>query len=869
MMNIQRVYVVSGLLASFLGFCTLTAGCQGSGTISVEPDSARGFWQADVAEVEKAPVPDGVEAELFTELQAELVRVIKETAAKDVATPPTGNYNAVTRLVVTGNDADGWRLEWDYVNTGDYNLDGMVNVSDLTPIGQNFNAASGDANWNQAQWADGNGDGMITVSDITPIGQNFLAYIDAFAIYGADYPAGTWTQVGTFDLPVPFDPTQPLSYALAANDFDFYRVVPRDGYGTEGVASGASMYTLSPPVVELGTDTQWDSATIGTSGASLNSPILTNGLMTLIIPSGALDANVDFAFGANDGQVTRDGVPLDGQLIYITASEYVRFDEQVRLAYPLPDEDGALALAFRVLDGGGLMPLTMPEIDRNADFAYFDINIAFPEGTGHQTSDLPVLWTDDAHLFIFEFVFDAAVTEEGPKLAYDTGFQPTLDCFTITELGGWSANNFAYAMGSFACWYFRNYADSLSPLAIEFNDPQVQETIARRAVISVSLGAALKDPPAAADLSLEENYALVKTAMRNSSGPVMVSHHCPSSSSSSGYLKIAYAYSFNNLLVTEPDTAEPGVAYDITEADTYLRLMGTDDLPMYEPFENILLDATDNPPFGGSNKATVNITAPALGATVGDNTTQISGTITSGDYLVEELYVLNTGLLLEDPTATSVPISGEFSVEVPLQPGLNEFMFITRAAIGYYESLGKYKMMTVPNNQESGAFWLTLEPENALPLQIELTWAEPVGTDCGEYMAAEMLVPTEGNNHDPVGYFSNHGTLEASPYAAYEEFAGENKVVHYVDPLYQGVSDYVYEYSIYSWFKTDNDSDRTWSGGSILVYRDGALLKTIEFDNTLYWLASDFWPTQYHIFDYDQNTNVLTVVDNAHWWAAD
>jgi hypothetical protein len=82
---------------------------------------------------------------------------------------------------------------WYYVNPGDYDQNGEVGISDLTPLGANFNA-EGPFDVSSARIViDGDGNQIINISDITPIGANFGNHIGSFAIYcsddDADYPS--------------------------------------------------------------------------------------------------------------------------------------------------------------------------------------------------------------------------------------------------------------------------------------------------------------------------------------------------------------------------------------------------------------------------------------------------------------------------------------------------------------------------------------------------------------------------------------------------------------------------------------------------------------------------------------------------------
>lgn len=138
--------------------------------------------------------PAGVDPEVYSRLTGELLSVLREAGeARAASAPPAGARNAVGDLALVGSEALGFRLEWTYVNVGDYDRNGEVGVSDLTPVGLHFGAREGDPYWEEARVADGDGNGEINVSDITPIGQNFLSQMTGYEVFSSaditDFPA--------------------------------------------------------------------------------------------------------------------------------------------------------------------------------------------------------------------------------------------------------------------------------------------------------------------------------------------------------------------------------------------------------------------------------------------------------------------------------------------------------------------------------------------------------------------------------------------------------------------------------------------------------------------------------------------------------
>ncbi len=91
-------------------------------------------------------------------------------------------------------DQPGGKLNWEYRCTGDYDQNGLVNISDLTPLGIHFGKSGPFADTSVESVVDGDGNGEINLGDITPIGQNFGRGVESYNIYTAadlsDYPAG-------------------------------------------------------------------------------------------------------------------------------------------------------------------------------------------------------------------------------------------------------------------------------------------------------------------------------------------------------------------------------------------------------------------------------------------------------------------------------------------------------------------------------------------------------------------------------------------------------------------------------------------------------------------------------------------------------
>ncbi len=105
------------------------------------------------------------------------------------------SYDAVTQT-----------LSWQHFSPGDYNQDGLVAVSDLTPIGIHFNQdvpAGSDPDDRDStsieDVVDGSNDGKVNVADLTAIGLNFQSRTSGYNVYKgspSDLPASNRAENG-------------------------------------------------------------------------------------------------------------------------------------------------------------------------------------------------------------------------------------------------------------------------------------------------------------------------------------------------------------------------------------------------------------------------------------------------------------------------------------------------------------------------------------------------------------------------------------------------------------------------------------------------------------------------------------------------
>ena len=174
-------------------------GCSGEGpqATSTDDTGSGGVPASDpvapleeqLAALDSLPTPDGVDADLWGRLTAELARVLAERIA---SAPPVNEASRAALLFDGVNE-----LSWRYASQGDYDQNGEVNISDLTPLGANFGAVGPFSMDSALSLVDGDGNGEINIADVTPIGVNFGVVTSGYNVYASsdvgDYPVDSFT----------------------------------------------------------------------------------------------------------------------------------------------------------------------------------------------------------------------------------------------------------------------------------------------------------------------------------------------------------------------------------------------------------------------------------------------------------------------------------------------------------------------------------------------------------------------------------------------------------------------------------------------------------------------------------------------------
>lgn len=173
----------------------------------------------------------GIDPLLWKALLAALEQS-RATIERDPSKAPQGTQNVVNDLQVLSASTDSAVLGWTYRNTGDYDRNSQVNISDLTMIGLHFGKSDPSPDWSVAVQADGDGNGLITIADVTPIGANFGNVLSEYAVQRST-SGGSFTEAGVIAQSggTSEQETGRLIFSLEVNglkDGDALRVVARD-----------------------------------------------------------------------------------------------------------------------------------------------------------------------------------------------------------------------------------------------------------------------------------------------------------------------------------------------------------------------------------------------------------------------------------------------------------------------------------------------------------------------------------------------------------------------------------------------------------------------------------------------------------------
>ncbi|MEP0813385.1 MAG: PKD domain-containing protein [bacterium] len=250
-----RVYLISALIL----IVALSAACSAGGRRGAgqKPGLALIPFQSGdpFGELSKLEPPAGADPAVFELLRGELEKALKGAGKlRASSAAPTLTESKVMDLAYL-DDGDGtYSLAWTYRNKGDYDQNGEVGVSDITPIALNFlESASDEGPQDPDMVVDGDGNGEIGVSDITPIAINYLITVAKYKVEGSANANGPFQAAGEIALPnaTPGGWFTPISFDLGATPaFEYYRVVPDDGNGHRGIPSNVA----SKPALNLPPD---------------------------------------------------------------------------------------------------------------------------------------------------------------------------------------------------------------------------------------------------------------------------------------------------------------------------------------------------------------------------------------------------------------------------------------------------------------------------------------------------------------------------------------------------------------------------------------------------------------------------------------
>lgn len=239
-------------IAAVISACGRGHGFMSTSLAGTTPQAMQpGESLADIqAQLDALQLPEGADAQAFTELKSALIESLAARGVdKFVSTPPSGSGNRVTDLMVTDNGGGTYGLTWHYRNLGDYDQNGAVGVSDITPIAMLFNQVVPAESPNSLlAVVNGSHSGRVGIADITPIAMNYGVDCEEYAVEAAEAVGGPWDELQRQTFHSGIGPGRLTFSALyEALGYLYLRVVPYDANGVAGDPSDPKGLPGSPP----------------------------------------------------------------------------------------------------------------------------------------------------------------------------------------------------------------------------------------------------------------------------------------------------------------------------------------------------------------------------------------------------------------------------------------------------------------------------------------------------------------------------------------------------------------------------------------------------------------------------------------------
>ncbi len=303
MKNLSVKLVLSGAIVCLAVLMLAIVGSCGKSrtsapSINVEPASKSGHSVLSrrnippieelLEELDALDKPPEVDSALWASLKADMREWLLETFGDgkgvsrypgDDEDPPvylgTNDYVKARKLVWKAAGAYG-KLEWRYVNDGDYNQDSQVSIADITPLaiyyGQQVDDEDEELNTirelidedDEDPLVDGDGwvdadDLPETPDDLETIARCYGVVVAEYQVFGRD-DGESWTPITT----IPFSSgsheagfRDTFEYELASEDYRYYKVRALDGDGEPWYHEQAESNVVESDPIDLAPKIEW------------------------------------------------------------------------------------------------------------------------------------------------------------------------------------------------------------------------------------------------------------------------------------------------------------------------------------------------------------------------------------------------------------------------------------------------------------------------------------------------------------------------------------------------------------------------------------------------------------------------------------